>query len=106
MNGQAFQFTGYLPIDSAERKKAIRDLEEYSSKKNCTQIFIETPYRNNSLLKDILQTCKSETLLCIAADITASTEKIQTRPVKDWKNAVPELHKRLAIFLLYSKSSI
>jgi 16S rRNA (cytidine1402-2'-O)-methyltransferase len=103
MNGQSFQFTGYLPIDSVERKKAIRELEEYSFKKNCTQIFIETPYRNNQLVKDILQTGKDETLFCIAVDITSSTEKIQTKKIKDWKNDIPELHKHPAIFLLLSK---
>jgi len=102
MNGQCFQFVGYLPIDAYERKRKITELENDSLKKNCTQIFIETPYRNNQLLNDILTTAKAETQLCIGADITASTESIQTRKIKDWKKEKPELHKRPAIFLLYA----
>ena len=100
MNGQQFQFNGYLPIDNLERKKTIQELENYSAKKNCTQIFIETPYRNNPLLKELLTTCKPQTQLCIAADITAPTEFIQTKTVGEWKRSAPDLHKRLAIFLL------
>jgi 16S rRNA (cytidine1402-2'-O)-methyltransferase len=100
MNGQYFQFVGYLPIDSSERKKAIKELEEYSHKKNCTQIFIETPYRNNQLINDVVSICKAETKFCIAADITASSEIIKTKTIKEWKQQVPELNKRPAIFLL------
>ncbi len=101
MNGQCFQFTGYLPIDNAERKKALKDLEAEMQKKNCTQIFIETPYRNNPLVKDILSTCRNETRLCIAVDITASTQSIVTKTVQQWnQQPLPELHKRPAIFLL------
>ncbi len=103
MNGQCFQFVGYLPIDSVARKKTIKELEENSHKKNCTQIFIETPYRNNQLINDILNSCKSDTKLCIAVDITASTEIIKTKTIKDWKQQVPELNKRPAIFLLHAK---
>jgi len=103
MNGQCFQFLGYLPIDSAARKKAIKELEEYSHKKNCTQIFIETPYRNNQLANDILHTCKEETKFCIAVDITASTESIKTKKIEEWKKQVPDLNKRPTIFLLYAK---
>ncbi len=100
MNGQQFQFNGYLPIDNLARKKAIKDLEINAAKNNCTQIFIETPYRNNQLIKEILQTCKETTLFCIAVDITAPSETIQTKTVKQW-NAKPfDFHKRLAIFLL------
>ena len=102
MNGQYFQFVGYLPVDTQERKKKISELENESQRKNCTQIFIETPYRNNQLLKDILLTAKPETNLCIAVDITALTESIQTKQVKDWKKEQVNLHKRPAIFLLYS----
>jgi 16S rRNA (cytidine1402-2'-O)-methyltransferase len=102
MNGQCFQFVGYLPVDAHERKKKIGDLENESLKKNCTQIFIETPYRNNQLLNDILTTAKPETQLCVAVDITASTESIQTKKIKDWKSTKPDLHKRPAIFLLYT----
>ena len=101
MNGQGFRFHGYLPIDGLARKKAIKDLETDSIKQNCTQIFIETPYRNNPLLKDILQACSSQTRLCIAADITASTEDIRTRTIQEWQRAVPELHKRPVIFLIH-----
>ena len=102
MNGQCFQFVGYLPVDTQERKKKIIELENESHRKNCTQIFIETPYRNNQLLKDILLTAKPETNLCVAVDITALTESIQTKQVKDWKKEQVNLHKRPAIFLLYS----
>ena len=103
MNGQTFQFTGYLSIDSSERKKAISALEEYSSKKKCTQVFIETPYRNNQLIADVLATCKNETRFCIAVDITASTEMIRTKSIAVWKKEqAPDIHKRPAIFLLYA----
>ena len=105
MNGQCFQFVGYLPVDAHERKKKITELENESSKKNCTQIFIETPYRNNQLLNDILLTAKAETLLCIGVDITSANEFIQTKKIKDWKKNKPELHKRAAIFLLYAGNS-
>jgi 16S rRNA (cytidine1402-2'-O)-methyltransferase len=100
MNGQCFQFNGYLPIDSLERKKKIKELEAYSHKYNCTQLFIETPYRNNALIKDILQSAKEETKLCIAVDITAPSESIRTKTVRQWKNEAVDIHKRLAIFLL------
>lgn len=100
MNGQQFQFVGYLPIDNNERKKAIQGLEQESAKKKCTQIFIETPFRNNQLIKEIITTCKPQTKLCIAVDITAPAESIQTKTVQQWKNQLPDIHKRLAIFLL------
>ncbi len=100
LNGQSFQFNGYLPIDSMERKKKIKELELYSAKQNCTQIFIETPYRNNQLLNDILQSCKAETKLCVAVDITASEENITTKTVEQWKNMQVDFHKRQVIFLI------
>ena len=100
MNGQQFQFNGYLPIDNLARKKAIKELENQSMKNNCTQIFIETPYRNNQLIKEILQTCKETTLLCIAVDITAPSETIKTKTIKQWNSQPLDIHKRLAIFLL------
>ncbi len=100
MNGQCFQFHGYLPIDGTERKKKIRELEADSLKRNCTQLFIETPYRNNALINDLLQSCKPETKLCIAVDITAATESIKTRTIRQWKQYIPDIHKKLAIFLL------
>ncbi len=102
MNGQCFQFVGYLPVETQERKKRITELENESIKKNCTQIFIETPYRNNHLLNDILTTAKAGTLLCIAVDITASTESIQTKKISDWRKQQINLHKRPTIFLLYA----
>src|SRR4051812_44635360 len=102
MNGQCFQFVGYLPVDAHERKKKITELENESNKRNCTQIFIETPYRNNQLLNDIFLTAKPETELCIAVEITASTESIQTKKIKHWKKEQLNLHKRPAIFLLYA----
>jgi 16S rRNA (cytidine1402-2'-O)-methyltransferase len=103
MNGQHFQFVGYLPIKAAARKKAIKELEIDSQKRNCTQIFIETPYRNNQLINDVLNTCNSGTKFCIAVDITASTESIKTKTIKEWKNQMQELNKRPVIFLLHAK---
>ena len=100
MNGQKFQFNGYLPIENLERRKAIKELETYSIKNNCTQLFIETPYRNNPLLKEMLESCNPNTLICIASNITAPQESIKTKTVKEWKLQVPDLHKQLVIFLL------
>ena len=100
MNGQHFRFVGYLPIDVAERSRTIKSLETESSTKNCTQIFIETPYRNNQLLETLLKTCAPQTRLCIGVDITAPTESIVTKKVADWKKNIPQLHKRPAVFLL------
>jgi 16S rRNA (cytidine1402-2'-O)-methyltransferase len=100
MNGQNFSFHGYLPIDSLEKKKAIAQLEKDSAKKNTAQIFIETPYRNNQLIKDLLQHCHPQTKLCIAVDITAPTQWIKTKTVAEWKKETVDIHKRLAIFLL------
>jgi 16S rRNA (cytidine1402-2'-O)-methyltransferase len=102
MNGQCFQFIGYLPVNMHDRKNKIREMEIYSAKHNCTQIFIETPYRNNQLLNDILTAAKSETLLCIAADLTASSEFIRTKKISGWRKENINLHKRPAIFLLYA----
>lgn len=100
MNGQQFQFNGYLPIESHQRKNLIRHFEEDAYKRNCTQIFIETPYRNNALLNEFLSVCKAQTRLCIAADITTSGEMITTKTVQQWKKETVDLHKRPAIFLL------
>lgn len=102
MNGQGFRFRGYLPIDSNERRKAIKNLESESQQQQCAQIFIETPYRNNAMVKDLVQYCQPNTRLCIAADITASTENIRTKTIKEWSKDIPELHKRPVIFLLES----
>ncbi|WP_018611976.1 SAM-dependent methyltransferase [Segetibacter koreensis] len=103
MNGQHFQFVGYLPIETGARKTVLKELENESGKKNCTQIFIETPYRNNQLIKQIVETCKPQTQLCIAADITAPSETIVTKSITEWKKQLPDIHKRLAIFLLWSE---
>ncbi|MFT3902983.1 MAG: SAM-dependent methyltransferase [Niabella sp.] len=100
MNGQQFSFLGYLPIESSARTKAIREMEAESKRKNATQIFIETPYRNGQLLENLLKTCAPATLLCVAADITAPTEFIKTMPVAKWKAEKVNLHKRPVIFLL------
>lgn len=99
LNGQSFQFTGYLPIDTTERKKKIKELEIYSSKNNCTQIFIETPYRNNQLFKDILLSCRPETKLCVAIDISSDQETIVTKRVSDWQKKQIDLHKKQVVFL-------
>ncbi|MEO5682229.1 MAG: SAM-dependent methyltransferase [Chitinophagaceae bacterium] len=100
MNGQSFQFAGYVPIDTADRIKTLKELENESAKKQCTQIFIETPYRNNQLTETICKTLKPSTRLCIAADISGSNEYIKTKTVEEWKNKLPDIHKRPAIFLL------
>lgn len=100
MNGQRFQFHGYLPIDATERKKVLKELEADSRKRNCTQIFIETPYRNNQLIADVLQACQPNTLFCIAVDITGDGESIRTQSIKAWTQKKPDIHKRPAIFLL------
>jgi 16S rRNA (cytidine1402-2'-O)-methyltransferase len=99
-NGQGFTFNGYLPIDAAERKKKILQLEQIVHSNSIAQLFIETPYRNNQLLEAILQTCHPNTQLCIGVDITGPTESIKTATLQYWKNNKPELHKRLAIFIL------
>ena len=100
MNGQQFSFHGYLPIEQAERAKAIKTLENESRQKSVTQIFIETPYRNNALLETLVKTCSPQTRICIAADITAASESIVTQTVQQWKAQLPQLHKRPVIFLL------
>lgn len=101
MNGQSFTFNGYLPIDSAEKKTTLKGLEKLSQDKNQSQIFIETPYRNNKLLEDILQTLQPSTHLCIATDITLPTEFIKTARVQDWKKISVDLHKRPTIFIIH-----
>ena len=102
MNGQQFEFVGYLPIENAERTKKIKELENASQKNNSTKIFIETPYRNNSLVDSLLKICDNKTLLCIAANLTAVNETVITTSINEWKIKKPELHKQPAIFLLYA----
>jgi len=100
MNGQQFKFAGYLPIKNPERNNAIKELESESARKNCTQIFIETPYRNNQLMEALLLICQPLTKVCIAVDLTGSTELIKTKTVGEWRKSKPDFHKRPAIFLL------
>lgn len=102
MNGQQFEFLGYLPIDNLERNKAISAVEINSQKKNSTQIFIETPYRNNQLIENLLKTCKPATQLCIAADLTGTNEYIKTKTIGAWKKEKNDFHKKPVIFLLYA----
>lgn len=102
MNGQQFQFVGYLPIDNQLRIKALKELEAESAKKKCTQVFIETPYRNNQLIETMLKNCSHNTKLCIAVDLTGKNEWIKTRTIAGWKRESIDIHKRPAIFLLYS----
>ena len=101
LNGQNFAFNGYLPIDKVDRKKAIKELERLSKDKNQSQIFIETPYRNEKMLTDLKATLTPTTNLCIACDITLQSEYIKTLAVKDWKKEKPDLHKKPAIFIIH-----
>ncbi|MDR2805956.1 MAG: SAM-dependent methyltransferase [Dysgonamonadaceae bacterium] len=100
LNGQNFAFHGYLPIDSNLRIKTLKQLEQQIYANRQTQLFIETPYRNQKMLQDILNTCRADVKLCIAVDITLPTEAIRTRRVIDWHKNIPELSKRLCIFAL------
>ena len=100
LNGQHFSFLGYLPIDNGERIKKLKQIEEESSRKKCTQIFIETPYRNNKMLETILQHANSITQLCIAAELTSKNEFIKTKTIANWKKEKIDLHKKPVIFLL------
>ena len=100
LEGQRFAFCGYLPRDAGERAKRIRELEARSRKELETEIFIETPYRNEALWSALLETCAPTTRLCVAADLTLASESVQTRPVADWRRARPAIGKRPAVFLL------
>ena len=100
MNGQQFEFVGYLPIDNGERIKAIKELELLSQKKLSTIIFIETPYRNNQLIETLLKTCKPATRLCIAAELTGLHEFVKTKTIADWQKEKTDFHKKPVIFLL------
>lgn len=101
MTGQSFAFNGYLPIDKTERKKELVRLERISYEQNQSQLFIETPYRNNAMMEDICKTLQEQTLVCVACDITLPTEFIKTKTVKDWKKNSADLHKRPALFIIY-----
>jgi 16S rRNA (cytidine1402-2'-O)-methyltransferase len=98
LNGQKFAFHGYLPVDGKEAAKIIKELERESEQKNQTQLFIETPYRNNQVLAHLLNTLKADTLLSISVEVTGANEFIQTKLVKEWKANKPSLPKEPAIF--------
>lgn len=100
-NGQSFAFHGYLPIEQGERAKTLKMLEQRIYTEHQTQLFIETPYRNNKLVEELLHTCRPQTKLCIAANITCEGEYIKTRSLKAWQGKVPDLSKIPCIFLLY-----
>lgn len=105
LNGQCFSFHGYLPVESKERDKAIKELEQQSRRDGVTQIFIETPYRNNKMMESLLKNLGGETLLCVAADVTnRKGEKIITKPIKRWKTENFILEKVPTIFLFYCES--
>ena len=100
-NGQSFAFHGYLPIEPTERIKRIKVLEQRIYTENQTQLFIETPYRNNKMMEDIVKNCRPQTKLCIAANITCEDEYIKTKTVKEWQGKLPDLSKIPCIFLIY-----
>jgi 16S rRNA (cytidine1402-2'-O)-methyltransferase len=99
LNGQRFAFHGYLPIDPKDAGKAIRDLEKESRLRQQTQLFIETPYRNKTMMQNLLQNLSNETRLCVAYDLTGKSEFVKTKSIRDWKLKMPDLPKKPAIFL-------
>ena len=101
MNGQSFAFNGYLPIDKVEKKIALKNFEKLSFEKNQSQLFIETPYRNNKFLDDILQILQPNTQLCIAVDITLPSEFIRTQNISSWKKSKIDLQNRPTIFIIH-----
>jgi 16S rRNA (cytidine1402-2'-O)-methyltransferase len=101
MNGQSFAFNGYLPIDKKDKKQALKSFERLSQEKNQSQLFIETPYRNNKLMEDLLQILQPNTYLCVACDITLPTEYIKTKTVNQWKKEKADLHNRPCIFIIH-----
>ena len=100
-NGQSFSFHGYLPIDKKDRINAIKQLEGESARHNKTQIFMETPFRNNHLFEDLKSTLSPNTKLCIAKNLTGSDEFIQTKTIQDWRKTKLDLHKIPVVFILY-----
>ena len=100
MNGQNFAFNGYLPIDQKERRSELKRLERISKEHNQSQLFIETPYRNNKMLDELCNTLNPASRLCIACDITLTSEFIVTKPISIWKNKKPDLHKRPTLFII------
>jgi 16S rRNA (cytidine1402-2'-O)-methyltransferase len=102
MNGQQFEFVGYLPIDNGERIRRIKELEVSAEKNNSTKIFIETPYRNNQLIETVLKNCKPGTKFCIASELTSVTEYVKTKSIADWRKEKTDFHKKPVIFLLHA----
>jgi 16S rRNA (cytidine1402-2'-O)-methyltransferase len=100
-NGQSFAFHGYLPVEPGDRTRRIKELEQRVYSENQTQLFIETPYRNNKMAEDIIKSCRTTTRLCIAANITCPDEYIKTKSVKEWIGKLPDLSKKPCIFLIY-----
>jgi 16S rRNA (cytidine1402-2'-O)-methyltransferase len=100
LNGQRFEFHGYLPVDAAQRARRLRELEDQAARAGATQIFIETPYRNDAVFQAALDHCRGDTLLCIAVDLTLPSETIATRSIAQWKKNRPSLNRRPAVFLL------
>ena len=103
LNGQSFAFRGYLPAKPEDRKKAIREVEKDSARIRQTEIFIETPYRNDSMMSDLLATLQPSTRLCVAVNITQPDEMILTRTVKEWRTSPPTIGKRPCVFLILAK---
>jgi len=108
LNGQSFAFHGYLPIQAEKRMAKIKELEKWSYQVNQTQLFIETPYRNNTLLDALIAACRPTTQVCIATDLTLVSESIKTQPIAKWKNEVgagnfPDFHRKPTVFLLLAK---
>ena len=101
MNGQRFAFHGYLPVERAPRAKRLTELENACDRRDETQIFIETPYRNDAMLDAVLKTCRDDTLLCVATDLTLDSESVRTQSISDWKSTRPALNRRPTVFLLY-----
>lgn len=104
LNGQRFTFHGYLPVDRDRRQAKLLELERDSLRYDRTQIFIETPYRNQALLQAVIASCRDDTLLCLATDVTLTTEAIHTRTIAAWKERPPDINRRPTMFLLYRSS--
>jgi 16S rRNA (cytidine1402-2'-O)-methyltransferase len=100
MNGQHFQFHGYLPIDGTERSRRIKEIELLSRNEGSAQLFIETPYRNQSLLDSLMKNCAGSTRLCVAVNLTGKKESIQTKTIEIWRKAIPEINRQPTIFIL------
>lgn len=101
LNGQRFAFHGYLPVEREERRKKLRELESESQRVDRTQIFIETPYRNENAFRAILDACRDDTLVCLATDLTLESESVRTQSVEAWRKVPPDLNRRPTVFLLY-----